>query len=144
MMWAFVWYTTPEALWHQRLLLGVLASSVTRFIVVTPDGQVYDEEFGPTNSDVAGIRFSVQRWPPPPGVTRALCYRFAAQPGAAAIAGWTAEATAHAVALHTTMAALPALVHGSATPLAAPAAVAALPGAPPAGGAVAPLGPAAG
>eukprot|EP00959_Pyramimonas_sp_CCMP1952_P118157 2470107-Pyramimonas_sp.AAC.1 len=67
-----------------------------------------------------------------------MCYRFAAAPAAAQIAQWTGEATAHAIALQTTVAPLPALVHGSATPPGVPAAAPA-PG-PPAPGAAAAAG----
>ncbi len=61
-------------------MLGLLASSATEMVTLTPDLDVYVEELLGANDDVAAVRFADDRCPPPPGVPRDLVYRFARQP----------------------------------------------------------------
>ena len=49
-------------------------------MVATPDGNVYEEVFESATEDIAAVRFSSRAWPPPEGVPRRSCYRFAASP----------------------------------------------------------------
>ena len=78
--WAFVLYADQD-LWHQRRLLGTLpGSSGTRFLVATPDFDVYIEDLGLADGDVAAVRLASTRWPPPAGLARDRCYRFRREP----------------------------------------------------------------
>ena len=79
--WAFVLYAIDgPVLWHQRLLLGRVASSENEYVVATPDGDVYCEDLGNQSAEIQAARLSPQRWPPPPGVPRARVYRFRDEP----------------------------------------------------------------
>eukprot|EP00959_Pyramimonas_sp_CCMP1952_P386697 8104421-Pyramimonas_sp.AAC.1 len=56
--WAFVLYADDEHLWHQRLILGLVGLSDFSYVVLTPDGDVYAEDYGDDSVDVAAVRFS--------------------------------------------------------------------------------------
>ena len=89
--WAYVLYAVPgPPLWHQRLVLGKVALSASDYVIVTRDGDVYVENYGADNEDIAAVRFGVFA-APPFGVQRAQCYRFAAAPGANDLAGLRRE-----------------------------------------------------
>lgn len=59
-------------MWHQRWLIGkVRASSEIdeiRYMVGTPDGDIYDEVYDSPCDDVAAVRFGSRSWPPPQGL----------------------------------------------------------------------------
>ena len=101
--WAFVLYALEDGsppLWHQRLRLGRLGCSVTEIAVVTPDGDVYFEDQDGESVDIAAVRRSPTRWPPPIGVPRGATYRFATDPTPAEIVRWQAEAEVMAKTEH--------------------------------------------
>ncbi|CAK0844650.1 unnamed protein product [Prorocentrum cordatum] len=89
-----------EALYHQRRVVGVLASSATQVtdadevIGVSPDGD-------PEQIDLSGASRDIEAWcwsevfrPPPPGIPRGQVYRFQQEPDAAALATMRADAEA--------------------------------------------------
>lgn len=43
-----------EDLWHERVLLARVVGS--RWVIVTPDGDVYSEDMGPHNDDITAVR----------------------------------------------------------------------------------------
>ena len=92
MDWAYVLYGAPGApLWHQRLVLGRVALSACDMVCMSPDGDVYSENFGDGNDDIQAVRYgSFDR--PPLGVPRQAVYRFRAEPTAAEVAGARREA----------------------------------------------------
>ncbi|CAK0811452.1 unnamed protein product, partial [Prorocentrum cordatum] len=70
--WAWVQYARA-AMFHQRLVLGVLAGFPTEahdVLVAAPDSDVYCETHGGTDPNVAAARWSESRRPPPLGVLR--------------------------------------------------------------------------
>ena len=94
--WAFVLYQVAGApLWHQRLVLGRVASSETdvrrEFLIVSPDGDVYLETYDESNVDISAVRSSDRRWPPPVGLDRNQCYRFRMEPSQLRRDGWLAD-----------------------------------------------------
>jgi len=90
--WAYVLYAVPGApLWHQRLVLGKVALSASDYVIASPDGDVYIENYGPDNQDIAAVRFGVHAQPPF-GVGRQQCYRFAQVPTNAEMQGLRREA----------------------------------------------------
>mmetsp|Transcript_116249 Transcript_116249/g.369925 ORF Transcript_116249/g.369925 Transcript_116249/m.369925 type:complete len:436 (-) Transcript_116249:89-1396(-) len=80
--WAFVLYQGQGApLWHQRLRLEALQGSLEmREIILTPDGDIYDEVLMKEHADIAAVRFATASWPPPLGISRPQVYRFQAEP----------------------------------------------------------------
>ena len=85
--WALVLYNVSapgdlrHLLWHQRRILGELASSVGSersnvFAVYTPDGDVYLEDFGGRLQGITAVRFAASRRTLPGGVPAASTYRF--------------------------------------------------------------------
>ena len=94
--WAFVLFADDEHLWHQRLLLGQVALSDSSYVILTPDGDIYAEDYGDDGVDVAAVRYSGAWAVVPAGVPPARVYRFRNQPTAAERA--TALATAQAEA----------------------------------------------
>jgi hypothetical protein len=93
--WAFVLYQVAGVpLWHQRLVLGRVASSETdvrrEFLIVSPDGDVYLEAYDERNGDISAVRSSDRRWPPPVGLDRNQCYRFPTEPSQARRDTWLA------------------------------------------------------
>ena len=93
-----------DPLWHQRLVLGRLRRPAAipietwRLIIVTPDGDVHDEDYSGLSPDIAAIWVSRDR-ARPPGITRQDSYRFRREPTAA-------EVTAHETAGETYAAAV--------------------------------------
>lgn len=59
-------------LWHERLVLAHVADD--RYIIVTPDGDVYEEELGLLNSDIRNIRVRARPGAVPAGVVAAQIY----------------------------------------------------------------------
>lgn len=101
MEWAYVLYAAEEEVptWHQRLCLGRLgswATSAGEVAIATPDGDVYIEDYSGTCPDIAAVRFSATRWPPPPGVPTARAYRFRSEPTTAQRARFLAQGEAEA------------------------------------------------
>ena len=47
-------YDLPDTTWHSRLLLAHLNAG--EWIVLTPDGDIYSEEYSPSNGDIASWR----------------------------------------------------------------------------------------
>ncbi|CAK0805351.1 unnamed protein product, partial [Prorocentrum cordatum] len=78
-----------------RTVVGQLALTGD-VLIVTPDDMVYTERFLAAGPDVAAVRFSATRWPPPPGIAPEAAYRFGRAPSAAHEAAWLAAATAEA------------------------------------------------
>ena len=69
-------------LWHQRRILGEVASLVGTersniYAVYTPDGDVYLEDFGGRVQGITAVRFSPARRTLPGGVPAGSTYRFA-------------------------------------------------------------------
>ena len=64
--------------------------------MVTPDADIYVEDFGGADPDIMATRVSTERWPPPPGLSANEVYRFAREPTAAQRAGWLATAAMEA------------------------------------------------
>ena len=85
--WAWVQYAGDQ-LWHQRLVLGHLRPwagsppELFRVVIATPDADVYDEDYSGLTADIAAVRFSDAR-DPPPGIPRLFSYRFRRPPSAA-------------------------------------------------------------
>lgn len=59
-------------LWHERLVWSHVADD--RYMVVTPDGDVYEEELGLLNSDIRNIRVRARPGAVPAGVVAAQIY----------------------------------------------------------------------
>ena len=85
--WAFVLFP-GEDLWHQRRVLGRVALSVSEFVIVTPDHDVYMEDYADDNEDVSAVRWANAWDHVPLGVPAARVYRFAAAPDEAAVVGY--------------------------------------------------------
>ncbi|CAK0902508.1 unnamed protein product [Prorocentrum cordatum] len=96
--WAFVLYADDEHLWHQRLILGLVGLSDFSYVVLTPDGDVYAEDYGDDSVDVAAVRFSGAWAAVPAGVPPGRVYRFRQQPTAQERARALADAQAEAQA----------------------------------------------
>ena len=96
--WSFVLFDdlAPDSPWQQRLVLGRVVSSATRFVIVSPDADVYVEDYGRAAGEVLAVRWSDVRWPPPVGVNRRQTYRFARDPTAAEEAAYRTEGVAAA------------------------------------------------
>jgi len=78
--WVYVLYSDGDELWHQRLVLGRVASSVAEFSIATPDDDVYVEDYSGDDPDIAAVRWSDVHRPAPPGLNRGRVYRFRADP----------------------------------------------------------------
>ena len=83
--WALVLYNVSgrgdNLLWHQRHILGEVASldgteRTNVFAVLTPDGDVYLEDYSGRLAGVTAIRFAGNRRQLPGGVPSATTYRF--------------------------------------------------------------------
>ena len=62
-----------EALWHERYLLRKVAGTAASWCIITPDDDVYIEDFNKT----AGVRVVAENGGLPRGVPRGSAYRFA-------------------------------------------------------------------
>lgn len=79
-------------LWHERLVLAHVADD--RYIIVTPDGDVYEEELGLLNSDIRNIRVRARPGAVPAGVVAAQIYSLPAWgPGEIGDACWASSWT---------------------------------------------------
>ncbi|CAK0886194.1 unnamed protein product, partial [Prorocentrum cordatum] len=85
-------------LWHQRLILGLVGLSDSSYVILTPDGDVYAEDYGDDSVDVAAVRFSGAWAAVPAGVPPERVYRFRQQPTAQERARALADAQAEAQA----------------------------------------------
>lgn len=100
MEWACVLCAVEEEVptWHQQLCLGDLGSwamNPGEVAIATPDGEVYFEDYSGSSADIAAVRFSEVRWPPPPpGDPRGRAYPFRAEPSGAQRARYLAQAEA--------------------------------------------------
>jgi hypothetical protein len=93
--WAYVLHNDGGPVcWHQRRLLGTVASLAHKVVVATPDDDVYIESLGQPCNDIQAVRYSASFRPPPPGIPRASVYRFRAEPGPNDLGRWTALAQA--------------------------------------------------
>lgn len=105
--WAYVLYSVEGAIiLHQRFLIGRVAFLATSgegtesFMVMTADGDLYDEDYSGLSPDIQAVRYSSTRWPPPAGLPRSRCYRFASEPRASQVSAWTESAREAAGILH--------------------------------------------
>ena len=82
--WALVLFNLggqePSLLWHQRRILGEVAhtdgtSHSHLYVVLTPDGDVYIEDYSGRDRGVTAVRFSATRRALPPGVPGGQTYR---------------------------------------------------------------------
>ena len=90
--WAYVLYAVAgPPLWHQRLVLGRVALSASDVIGLTPDGELYVDDYGEGNADIAAVRYGSYA-EPPLGIPRLQCYRFRAEPTEAEVRRLRAEA----------------------------------------------------
>ena len=80
-------------LFHERLLLAPVGSSSNVWAIVTPDLDVYVEDFGVGNADITELRLGTPIGTAPPGVPAGMTYRFAAHPAGAELARLVAEGT---------------------------------------------------
>lgn len=102
--WAFVLYAVAGSpVWHQRLVLGhaldtapssaaagswgalpatVRRSDLRQRYILTPDGDVYAEDYTDErdDDDIAAVRLSDSYWPPPGGIDKKTAYRFRSMP----------------------------------------------------------------
>ena len=67
-------------LWHERLLLARVGSVGAKWIILTPDRDMYLEDFGAQNDDVEGLRLPLPASGRPPGVPDAETYNFRQKP----------------------------------------------------------------
>ena len=64
--WAYVLYNVPgDTPWHQRAVLGRVASSRGEIVIATPDGEVYVENVDPAGLDVRAVHWADYRRPTP-------------------------------------------------------------------------------
>ena len=82
--WAWVLYA-DENLWHQRMILGQVASTAPavrdyRYVVPTPDADVYEEDFSGNDQAITAVRFSNAFGGLPAGLPRRHIYRFGGEP----------------------------------------------------------------
>ena len=79
----FVLYN-GHPLWHERLLLAPVGSTseATSWIIYTPDGDLYLEDFAAQNNDIDEVKFGALDNSLPRGVPAGEVYRFAQLPDA--------------------------------------------------------------
>ena len=80
-----------DDLWHVRVLLAHVES--TRWIIYTPDGDLYEEDYGPNNGDITGVRAFKADGTIPASLQGANIYNFraGAEPDQAALRGLMEE-----------------------------------------------------
>ena len=81
----------PSLLWHHHRILGEVAhtdgtSHSHQYVVLTPDGDVYIEDYSGRDRGVTAVRFSATRRALPFGVPGAHTYPFSSDPPAAELA----------------------------------------------------------
>ncbi|CAK0801276.1 unnamed protein product [Prorocentrum cordatum] len=81
-----------EDLWHVRVLLSRIED--TRWIIYTPDRDLYEEDYGSNNGDITGVRASRSDGSIPASLQGANIYNFrvGAEPDQAALRGLMEEA----------------------------------------------------
>lgn len=79
-VWAYVQYVWAGPFFHQRFLLGRVASTVVDFAVVASVFDVYVVCYDGSDLDIGNVRLPVTHRPPPPGVPPGEVYRFRADP----------------------------------------------------------------
>eukprot|EP00929_Paragymnodinium_shiwhaense_P003877 TRINITY_DN104589_c0_g1_i1.p1 TRINITY_DN104589_c0_g1~~TRINITY_DN104589_c0_g1_i1.p1 ORF type:complete len:372 (-),score=46.58 TRINITY_DN104589_c0_g1_i1:20-1135(-) len=67
-----------EELWHERLLLVRVGNSNTKFVIYTPDSDMYVEDFAAANEDISDVRVVASTGERPPDVENGAYYAFAA------------------------------------------------------------------
>ena len=89
-----VHYDVAEDVWHTRLLLAHV--SLDSWVILTPDGDLYIEEFSSRNADISAWRVFDPAGPVPYGVDARTIYRFRNLPDAAAMRRLQDEGGRHA------------------------------------------------
>ncbi|CAK0823709.1 unnamed protein product, partial [Prorocentrum cordatum] len=81
-----------DDLWHVRILLARVED--TRWIIYTPDSDLYEEDYGPNNGDITGVRAFKADGSIPASLQGANIYNFraGAEPDQAALRGLMEEA----------------------------------------------------
>ena len=69
---AYVQYSEPEELWHQRLLLGEVCPG--SWVVMTPTGDVFVEDLS-TDPDIERVRYGDEHGASPYGVDAGKVFR---------------------------------------------------------------------
>jgi len=77
---ALVSYGEVPPVYHMRIVIAQLASSVTELGVYTPDGDRYFEDFSGEDGSIQEVFWCSSDGVPPEGVDRARIYRFAEWP----------------------------------------------------------------
>lgn len=62
--------------WHERRLLAKVGSGGTLWVILTPDGDAYAEDFAASNQEIVGVRLPSRGGRLPPGVPANDCYSF--------------------------------------------------------------------
>ena len=73
-------------------MAGRLGLSASEYCIVTPDSDIYIENYGRVNADIESVWWGGAWDAPPAGVPREQVYRFAAEPIAAEKSDWRREA----------------------------------------------------
>eukprot|EP00928_Gymnodinium_smaydae_P043026 TRINITY_DN28917_c0_g1_i1.p1 TRINITY_DN28917_c0_g1~~TRINITY_DN28917_c0_g1_i1.p1 ORF type:complete len:381 (-),score=44.60 TRINITY_DN28917_c0_g1_i1:430-1572(-) len=85
----FVRYDEPVGLHHERLVLALEPAAPGVYIIRTPDGDVYSEDYRLSSDDILEVRKLAQCHDVPNGVNPALIYRFEPIPTQVQIQQWT-------------------------------------------------------
>lgn len=78
-----------ENLWHERVVLGHLGGA--RYLISTPDGDVYEEDYSPNNPDIDAVRIQTNN-EVPADLRNENLHRFAVYPTAAELRRYREEA----------------------------------------------------
>ena len=70
--------------WHQRIILAVHPRSAGVYVILTPDGDIYEEGYNADNEDVAAVLATRGAGDTPAGVGGEAVYRFDTVPSGAA------------------------------------------------------------
>eukprot|EP00971_Amphidinium_carterae_P304847 6057943-Amphidinium_carterae.1 len=66
----------PGQLWHERLVLAKDPRQLGHYLIETPDGDRYTENYQPNSPDVDGLRFTKFQGADAPGLPPDRIYRF--------------------------------------------------------------------
>lgn len=92
---ALVHYDIPgDQTWHTRILLAHVVAG--EWVIVTPDGDLYIEDFGPNNPDIDAWRHYDPAVGPPFGIDPAHIYAFHPMPDHVTLQRLIAEGGVHA------------------------------------------------
>ena len=92
---ALVHYDIPgDHTWHTRILLAHVVAG--EWVIVTPDGDLYIEDFGPNNPDIDAWRHYDPAVGPPFGIDPAHVYAFHPMPDHVTLQRLIAEGDVHA------------------------------------------------